>query len=1278
MASTGGSDGYVDPDFVALRDNRRLPDGRKSPTLSRCRPSAKRPSVHVRFEDEPVTAKYSEAASMSSATGSSSYVDDFGARGPKEHPVLNYITTPAESVSPISRSNPHRSRSSTATSLAHHNDNEDNTNPWNFPKLLSFKTQAAMDVIEKDAHGRPLTKRQLGAIRRIVCRPPKFVTAEGQSKPIQPPSHRIVLDIKPLDSIYAPSEVSENPSHRKARSAWNYPRLEPRPPKSVHRPNISEKRKSKAQQPESAVDPVSDFVGGFGDMESDCSEPEVIPEPESAPEPQKRQKGKKGKQKGNQDNQQARKNAKQSKRQSERQSEQQQPEDDFHASQLYGAYNEGAPTERAQLPSELEIQQSPTPSSKVEGWDVDPHISPPLEPIDPPASVTGLGGGLGAFGMFEESPPEQRSGGSRLSNHGRHGSHKSASRQANLENDWGAPGILEETTLKQRSQGSQRSRHSDHGSRQAGSSRSYRSQHESQKVPSSRHSSLTHHDSQKPPSVGAGSVAWGEPEGITGAGAEMWADNPAASIHGSHRSGDRLSGKTISKQSSSKRSNMFGGDLPLDTIFEDAPLESARQRSDARSSKHSQSVKSDGRPSRFDDALDDLDLNEKPTSRHSSGSKKSPGGQSRSRGTLDDWESGNKPASKHGSDSKRSGSHRSRSGDVVDSWEIIDKPASKQGSNKSDGRRSRRNSVIDDRDQPEKSASKQGSHRSYGHRSTHDKSTEDWDEPEKSVSRQGSHSKSGGRYSRQLGAEDVWDQRGNTLSKHGSTSSSRRSKRREEDLGWTDNDQIAPWKGSMIGGSEAGWDTNTSSDRYNQADKGWGDDDRALAGHTSGSRSDETEGRKSSPRSQYGKEYEEVRASRRRSHRSSSESHKTSNEPRASASRSPSKKGTVVGSYIAPMVEDDPQNWHGWEVGDKKSSSKSRSHKSQSEAAVNEWIQGSVKAGSAGRVPVKGRDFPVTALSIGSTATSTTSIDPHAPSLRNDPIESWGAGKVPSDASVGTRFGRESLAGSGFGAPLGSADGWSRSGRLGGETGMGSWAGGSRHSSREIREAAEKGGWDTQTSGGSHHSSHRRGLAQDEQAGGGWDTQTSSSLDVSKVSSRRSHSHRGAPDNWSRSGRLEGETGQGSRHSSRQSSRHPSGRYEAGPVDDAGWNTQTSSSQERNSRVSKRSSARRDASPVYEDDVQGGWDTSAPSSRHSGGSRKSRASAARDDGGWGDLAQQGDWGDVADTSRAASGGWEGSDEPGVGAERYSNLSRKSGSRASKGSEKGGDVLESFF
>ncbi|KAE9983623.1 hypothetical protein BLS_003993 [Venturia inaequalis] len=1141
MASTEDSNVCIDPDFVALRNHRRVSGGRQFPTLSGGeqadgRPSCKKGSVHVRFEEEPVSAKYSKAESMSSTTGSSVYIDPLGPLGPLARPVLNRTSTIVEPHSPELR--PHRSRSSVAASLDHDINNEDNADPWNFPKLLPSTTQAAMTVIEDHARGRALTKRQLGAIRKIVSRPPQCA-AEGQSKPIQPPSHRLVLDIAPLGSNYAPSEVSENPSHQKAKSAWNYPKLEARPQKSVSRPNINEKRKSKVQKPYIAVDVMPEFMGGFGDLESNHSEPEVILEP--APKPQKKQKGKKDKQNGGQNNQQAQKNATQSKKQSKKQAEKEPPEEEFDASQLYGGYNGGASTERAQLPTELK-QQSPTPSAKFAGWDMAPHSPPPLGPVDPPT-----------------------------------------------EDDWDAPELLGETGSRRESKGSQRSGHSHRESPQAGSSRSHRSQHDSQKMRSSPHLNHSHHESRKTLSIAAGSVAWVEPDGIASAGAEIWADNPVASVHGSHQDSDRRSKKTTSRHSGSRRGSMFAGDLPLDTIFEDAPLESVKNRS----SRHSQATKSDGRQSKFKEDMDDHGLDEKPASRQSSGSKRSHDHQSRSGEVVNDWDMNDKPASKSGSGSHRSGSHRSRSGEVADEWEMNGKPASKQGSRRSgsvksrtdelvgdwdqpekpaskqssasgksgshrsrsgdvvgdwgqpeksiskqgshrsdghhsrhseavdnwdqpekptskqgsyrsDGHHSRQGEVIDNWDQPEQSVSKQGSYRSDGHHSRqgeavdtwdqpekpaskqgsyrsdsyhsrqgeavdtwdqpeqpaskqgsyrsdghhsshseavndwdqpeksdghhsrHSEAVNDWDQPEKSVSRQGSHSNSGGRQSRQNSTD--WDQPAKSSSKHGSKSSSRHSKHNEDDNGggWDVSRQ-----GSVIGGSQVGWETKTSSDTHSHANEGWEEDGPAPPKHESGSRSHRTESHRSSSQSKHGVEQENGRDSRHQSHRSGSGSQKISSNPRVSVSRSPSKKGTVTGSYIAPLVEEDPENWHGWEADGEKSRSKSRSHKSQSEAAVDEWIQGSTKAGSFKAGSVKGHTSPAMALSIGSTATSTTSLKTYASSSRNDPIEAWGEGKVPRDSSVGTRFGRNSPAGSGFGAPTGSAAaGWSQSGRV--------------------------------------------------------------------------------------------------------------------------------------------------------------------------------------------------------------------------------------------------------
>ncbi|KAE9982257.1 hypothetical protein EG328_011053 [Venturia inaequalis] len=1091
MASTEDSDVCIDPDFVALRNHRRVSGGRQFPTLSGGehadgRPSCKKGSVHVRFEEEPVSAKYSKAESMSSTTGSSVYIDPLGPLGPLARPVLNRTSTAIEPHSPELR--PHRSRSSVAASLDHDINNEDNADPWNFPKLLPSTTQAAMTVIEDHARGRALTKRQLGAIRKIVSRPPQCA-AEGQSKPIQPPSHRLVLDIAPLGSNYAPSEVSENPSHQKAKSAWNYPKLEARPQQFVSRPNINEKRKSKVQKPYIAVDVIPEFMGGFGDLESNHSEPEVILEP--APKPQKKQKGKKEKQNGGQNNQQAQKNAKQSKKQSKKQAEKEPPEEEFDASQLYGGYNGGASTERVQLPTELK-QQSPTPSAKFAGWDMAPHSPPPLGPVDPPT-----------------------------------------------EDDWDAPELPGETGSRRESKGSQRSGHSHRESPQAGSSRSHRSQHDSQKMRSSPHLNHSHHESRKTLSIAAGSVAWVEPEGIASAGAEIWADNPVASVHGSHKDSDRRLKKTTSRHSGSRRGSMFAGDLPLDTIFEDAPLESVKNRS----SRHSQATKSDGRQSKFKEDMDDHGLDEKPASRQSSGSKRSHDHQSRSGEVVNDWDMTDKPASKSGSGSQRSGSHRSRSGEVADEWDMNGKPASKQGSRRSGSVKSRTDELVGDWDQPEKPASKQssasgksGSHRSrsgdvvvtirdiakqsiigisqksrlrskvlieamvtirdkvkqliigisqsnqyrskahieaivtirdkvkqsiigisqsnqhrskvlieamvtirdkvrqsiFGINQSNHEAVNDWDQPEKSVSRQSSHSNSGGRQSRQNNSAD-WDQPEKSSSKHGSKSSSRHSKHNEDDNGggWGTNDHVVSRQGSVIGGSQVGWETKTSSDTHSHANEGWGEDGPAPSKHGSGSRSHRTESHHSSSQSKHGVEQENGRDPRHQSHRSGSGSQKISSNPRVSVSRSPSKKGTVTGSYIAPIVEEDPENWHGWEADGEKSRSKSRSHKSQSEAAVDEWIQGSTKAGSFKAGSVKGHTSPAMALSIGSTATSTTSLKTYASSSRNDPIEAWGEGKVPRDSSVGTRFGRNSPAGSGFGAPTGSAAaGWSQSGRV--------------------------------------------------------------------------------------------------------------------------------------------------------------------------------------------------------------------------------------------------------
>ncbi|TID23094.1 hypothetical protein E6O75_ATG02268 [Venturia nashicola] len=1293
MASTTDPDVCVDPDFVALRNHRR---GFPTPSPSAgqqagSQPYSKKIGLHVRFESDRVSAKDPKAASMSSTTESSVYIDPIGFLGPLARPVLNHAITATGLNSPTANPHPHRSRSSIAAFLDHDNDNAhraDNANPWNFPKLLPSTTQAAMNIIQTDARGRALTKRQLGAIRKIVCCPSKCET-EGLSKPIRPPSHQLILDIAPLGSNYAPSEVSEDPSHRKAKSAWNYPKLEARSQKLVSRPNIGEKRKSKVQKRESDVDVMPEFLGGFGDFESAHSEPEVVLEP--APKPQKKQKGKKGKQDAGQNNPQAQQSAKQSKKQLKKLVQQEPLDEEFHASQLYGEYNADASTERAQLPTELEVQQSPTPSAKFAGWDMAP----------------------------QEPPPEQRTEGSRRSKYSHQGSHKSASVQEELEDDWGVLELPEGKVSNREAKSSKRSGHSYHGSPKAESSRLHHSQHESQKVKSPRHSSR-HHEAQKTLSIAAGSVAWGEPEGIAGAGAEMWVGNPAASLQGSHKDSDRHSKKTTSRHSGSRRSNMFAGDLPLHTIFEDAPSESMKQSS----SRRGQAVKSGGRLSRSNEEFDVLDLNEKPASRHSSGSRRSHDLQSRPGDNVDNWDMIEKPASKHGSGSGRSGGHQSRTGEVVDGWaqqeqpsskhgstrngshrsrtaDVLDgwgqpeKPSPKQGSHQSDGHRSRLSEATDHYDPPEKPASRQGSHGSNSNHIRHSEAIDDWDQPDKPVSRPGSHSKIGGRQSRQSSATDYWDQPEKSSSKHGSKSSSRVSRHNKDDVGdggWDSSDRVVSRQASVAGGSQAGWDTKASSDTQSKADQGWGDDDGAPSKHGSGSGSHRNESLKSSSRSNHYEEQEDGRDSRHRSHRSGSGSHKKPSDPRASVSRSPSKKGTIASSYLAPLVEDDPENWHGWDGDGDKSRRKSRSHKSHSEAAVDEWIQGSIKAGSSKSSPVKEHNSPAMALSIGSTVTSTTSIDPHAPSLRNDPIESWAAGRVPRDSSVGTRFGRDPPVGSGFGAQPGSAAGWSQSGRVEGETGMGSRMSGSWTSSRGIREAAEQGGWATQTSDGSHQSSHRPGSAREERVGSGWDTRTCSSLEASKVSSRQSHrgepssredsrassrrssSHRSGPENWSQSGRLEGETGKGSRRSSQQSSRQSSRQHEVAPVDDGGWNTQTSSSQERDSHNSKRSSSiRRDVSPAFDNDVQGGgWKNSVRSSRHSAGSRRSRASTAQDDGGWGELAQQGDWGVDADAPQNAAGGWAGGDE------RNSNLSKKSGSRGSKGSKRSGDISKSFF
>jgi hypothetical protein len=296
MTPPWSSDVYIDPDFATLCDTRSNLTRQEPSTLRKDAVSRQpklvslpgRKEVHVHFEDSPTEisshypTKRQKATSMSSTT-SSVYIDPIGLRGPISRPVLN---TGVEQHLPSLRS--HRSRSSAVSSIG---DDDDNSDPWNWPKLLTSsqnrKTRTtAMNSAKDDCHGKALTKRQLGAIRKIVCRPPKH-SAGGRRKPVVPDSRRsVVLDIPVLNSN-APSEASDD---RNARSAWNYPRLEAHPQKSPSRQNSGKKRESRAQKIESAVDTMPDLFNIQEDLESQHSEREQVPEP--APKTQGKQKGK--------------------------------------------------------------------------------------------------------------------------------------------------------------------------------------------------------------------------------------------------------------------------------------------------------------------------------------------------------------------------------------------------------------------------------------------------------------------------------------------------------------------------------------------------------------------------------------------------------------------------------------------------------------------------------------------------------------------------------------------------------------------------------------------------------------------------------------------------------------------------------------------------------------------------------------------------------------------------------------------------------------------------
>jgi hypothetical protein len=107
--------------------------------------------------------------------------------------------------------------------------------------------------------------------------------------------------------------------------------------------------------------------------------------------------------------------------------------------------------------------------------------------------------------------------------------------------------------------------------------------------------------------------------------------------------------------------------------------------------------------------------------------------------------------------------------------------------------------------------------------------------------------------------------------------------------------------------------------------------------------------------------------------RERSQSHHSHESQRHSSYRAPGSKT----SYQSPMVEDDPENWKGWESADANCEKATSIH---SKKDVKEW-DGSVKAPS-----------------------QTGHILKRAHSGYDEPIKAWHSGKVPSDLSHGTGY----------------------------------------------------------------------------------------------------------------------------------------------------------------------------------------------------------------------------------------------------------------------------------
>jgi len=99
-----------------------------------------------------------------------------------------------------------------------------------------------------------------------------------------------------------------------------------------------------------------------------------------------------------------------------------------------------------------------------------------------------------------------------------------------------------------------------------------------------------------------------------------------------------------------------------------------------------------------------------------------------------------------------------------------------------------------------------------------------------------------------------------------------------------------------------------------------------------------------------------------------------------SSKKEGSKKSSARSSYHSPIVEDDPNNWQGWTVTSHKSD-KPQSQSGRNDHVNEEW---------AASVTSSNRRESLRKSS----------------STRANPLDSWAAGKVPSDISYGTGYER--------------------------------------------------------------------------------------------------------------------------------------------------------------------------------------------------------------------------------------------------------------------------------